>query len=307
MPMDQQKILDNIDGFHIEPTNICTLKCAGCARTRFINQWPQHWKNHSLDISHLLNFLDIDLTKLTITLCGNYGDPIYHPTFVDFVAQLKNRGSIIHITTNGSYRTKQWWNELTSVLTDVDCVTFSVDGMPSNFTQYRVNADWESIHQGMSIVANSQCRTTWKYIPFSFNVTDIESAKQLSQEIGIDNFFVNPSDRFDEQTEFLKPDKNLLSNRYEAQVAWKSNNTTDLKINPRCSNKKEHFITADGHYSPCCFSADYRFYYKTIFGKQKNMYDIQKYTFSQMLEQTSVIQFYQTLENHSVCQYSCPG
>jgi hypothetical protein len=51
----------NITGFHIEPTNICTLKCAGCARTKFIDQWPQHWKNHSIDIEKLLKFIDIEL------------------------------------------------------------------------------------------------------------------------------------------------------------------------------------------------------------------------------------------------------
>jgi acyl transferase domain-containing protein len=61
-------LLDNITGFHIEPTNICTLKCAGCARTRFIDQWPQHWKNQNLSIDSLLQFLDIDLTNKKILI-----------------------------------------------------------------------------------------------------------------------------------------------------------------------------------------------------------------------------------------------
>jgi organic radical activating enzyme len=305
--MLQKKTPNNLVGFHIEPTNICTLKCPGCARTRFINQWPQHWKNYSLNIDHLLRFLDIDLTGLKISLCGNYGDPIYHPEFVEFVTKLKQRGSVISITTNGSYRTKQWWKELTSVLTSVDHIIFSVDGVPTNFTQYRINADWSTIQQGMEISAESECQTSWKYIPFSFNSTDIESAEHLSQQLGIDRFFVDPSDRFDEETDFLKPDKDFLGSKYNTQVSWKLDMRSINTVSPKCVNRKEHFITADGHYSPCCFIADHRFYYKTQFGKEKNLYNIQGRTISQILEQPKVIEFHQTLNTQLACQFNCPG
>lgn len=306
--MLQKKPPDNLVGLHIEPTNICTLKCPGCARTRFINQWSQHWKNHSLDIDHLLKFLDIDLAGFKILLCGNYGDPIYHPDFVEFVTKLKQRGSVISIVTNGSYRTTDWWKALTSVLTSADCITFSVDGIPTNFTQYRINADWDTIKQGMQISAESACQTEWKYIPFSFNSADIESAEHLSQQLGIDRFFVNPSDRFDEETEFLKPNNTLLGTRYNLQASWKSAQMSSLKkVAPKCNNGKEHFITADGYYSPCCYLADHRFYYKTPFGKQKKLYNIQDHSISQILAMPTVIEFYQNLEQQSGCQFNCPG
>lgn len=306
--MPQKKPLSGLSGLHIEPTNICTLKCPGCARTRFINQWPQYWKNQSLDIDHVMNFLDIDLTDLKIQLCGNYGDPIYHPDLVDFVLKLKQRGSVISIVTNGSYRTIDWWKSLTSVLTSVDCVTFSVDGLPSNFAQYRINANWDTIKQGMEISANSACQTEWKYIPFSFNYQDIESARHLSGQLGIDRFFVDPSDRFDEQTDFLKHSDLPVGIRHKAQILWKSSATTNIKrVNPKCANKKQHFITADGYYSPCCFVADHRFYYKTQFGKQKNQYDIQTQSLSRILVQPAVIDFNQNLPGQSVCQFNCPG
>jgi organic radical activating enzyme len=195
----------HITGFHIEPTNICTLKCSGCARTRFINQWPQHWKNHSIDIDDLLTFIDVDLVGMKITLCGNYGDPIYHPNFIELITRLKERGAVISIVTNGSYKNQEWWEQLVSKLTSDDAITFSVDGTPENFTQYRVNANWESIRTGMQVVANALCHSEWKYIPFSYNQHNIEEVKQLSKDIGIKHFQVEFSDRFDEQTEYLKP------------------------------------------------------------------------------------------------------
>lgn len=299
-------MIEEVNGFHIEPTNICTLKCPGCARTRFINQWPQHWKNHNLDVEQLLNFLDVDLTNKKLVLCGNYGDPIYHPDFIGFVKRLKDRGAVLSITTNGSYKTQDWWKELVSNLNSLDLINFSVDGTPDNFTKYRVNADWDSIKVGMEVVSQSACDSSWKYIPFAFNQLDIESVEQLSQSIGIKNFRVEFSDRFDEQTHELIPDPSLIGARYISQVKWKSD-VPDLTVNPKCQSGREHFITAEGYYSPCCYLADHRFYYKTPFGKNKKQYDIRQHTLSKILQQPSTIEFYQTLDQHSGCQYNCPN
>lgn len=299
-------MIDLISQFHIELTNICTLKCPGCARTRFIDQWPQHWKNHNLNIDELLRFLDIDLTGKHIALCGNYGDPIYHPDFINVVQQLKNCGATISITTNGSYKKQEWWKELVSKLDSSDLINFSVDGTPDNFTKYRINADWESIKIGMDVVATAQCNSCWKYIPFLYNQSDIEQVEKLSQEIGIKNFRVEFSDRFDKKTQMLKPSTSMIGSRYVPQVNWKSNRS-DMTVNPKCKSGKEHFITAEGYYSPCCYMADHRFYYKTPFGKNKNQYDIRQHTLSEILQQPQTIEFYQTLDQHLGCQYNCPG
>jgi wyosine [tRNA(Phe)-imidazoG37] synthetase (radical SAM superfamily) len=255
----------DIAGIHLEPTNICTLKCSGCARTTFIEKWPQHWQNHSIDIDQLNKFLDIDLQNKTITLCGNYGDPIYHNQFHELISSLKSRGARLYIVTNGSYRTADWWNKTVAVLNNLDQIVFSVDGLPENFTQYRKNADWNSIHQAMQICAEATCKTEWKFIPFSFNENDIESARALSEKLGLDSFKVDPSDRFDNQNNYLKPLGNYIGTRYASRQSWQYNQT--LPIDPQCSDHQSHYISADGYYSPCCYVADHRFYYKTKFGK----------------------------------------
>ena len=294
-----------IQALHIEPTNICTLKCSGCARTRFIQQWPQHWRNHSLDVEVLMQFLNIDLTNIPVTFCGNYGDPIYHPDFVSMVQKFKQRKAQVTIITNGSYKKPEWWQELTSFLDKNDLIVFSVDGMPENFTQYRTNADWSSIQAAMTICAQAQCSTTWKFIPFLFNQNSIDQAQALSQQLGIDHFEISPSDRFDEQTEHLKPVNNLLGARYHDQQSWKNHNRSG-GVNAKCAAGDQHFITADGYYSPCCYIADHRFYYKTEFGKNKKAYNINNTSLTSILEQPAVVDFYQTLASIPACQYNCP-
>ena len=294
-----------IQALHIEPTNICTLKCAGCARTRFIQQWPQHWRNHSLDVEVLMQFLNIDLTNMPVTFCGNYGDPIYHPDFVSMVQKFKQRKAQVTIVTNGSYKKPEWWEELTSFLDKDDLIVFSVDGMPENFTQYRTNADWSSIQAAMTICTQAQCLTTWKFIPFSFNQNSIDQARTLSQQLGIDYFEISPSDRFDEQTEHLKPVNNLLGAKFNNQQSWKNHNRLD-GVDAKCAAGDQHFITADGYYSPCCYVADHRFYYKTEFGKNKKAYNINDTSLAGILEQPAVIDFYQTLDSIPACQFNCP-
>jgi len=298
-------------GFHIEPTNICTLKCSECSRTKFLDQWPKHWKNHSLDIDQLLNFLDIDLTQIPILLCGNYGDPIYHPEFIDFVTKLKQRGSLLHIVTNGSYKKESWWKDLCDRLTDQDIIQFSIDGSPENFIQYRVNGDWESIKIGIETCVEAQCQTEWKYIPFGYNIDSIEKTRVLAEQMKVDRFFIKPSNRFDEDTlPHLKiEDPQFLRNTHQAQINWKTASSKNFAVDPECYNNKSHYISASGYYSGCCKITDFNFYYKSHFGKNRSDYNIKNTTITEVLSQQKTIQFYNsilTAPEHG-CQFNCPG
>jgi len=300
-------LLSDVNGFHIEPTNICTLKCPGCSRTRFLKQWPQHWQNQSLNIDSVLNFLDIDLTGKKILLSGNYGDPIYHPELIDFVKKLKQRNVKIFLITNGSYRTESWWNDLCALLDEQDCVQFSVDGTPENFTKYRINADWPSIETAIKICARSQVRTEWKYIPFKYNEHSIDQAQSLANQLGVDAFVVNPSDRYDEQTlEFMPDNHELLGYKFGSKQSLHNNQLAQVEVSPRCQQGNQHFISSGGFYSSCCYLSDHRFYYKTLFGKNKNMFDIATTTLSQLLSKSGVIDFYQNIQHHQFCQFNCP-
>ena len=294
-----------IQGIDLEPTNICTLKCPGCSRTQFIEQWPQHWQNHSLDRSALMKFLDIDLSGLPVVMCGNYGDPIYHPDLVGMVRDLKQRGvAKIDLTTNGSHRKQSWWQEFTAELSADDVVTFSIDGIPENFTQYRINGDWPSILTAINECVKSPCKTAWKFIPFSYNQHDIEQARQLSQDLGIDSFEISLSDRFDEKTMHFKPNNELIGIRLENQQNWKKSILAKT-INPQCHSGTMHFISADGHYAPCGYSIDHRFYYKSEFGKNRKQYSIQNTTLSEILTRSQVTEFYNNLTQQPVCQFNC--
>jgi len=297
-------MFDNVKGFHIETTNVCTLKCPRCPRTEFLDTFgTKNWSNKHLNLEHFKNFLDIDITNITFNLCGNNGDPIYYTDLVPMVAWLKSKNAQVNIITNGSYRTVKWWNELSALLTSDDIVTFSIDGLPENFTKYRINADWKTIEQGIAVMAQSTTQLIWKYIPFAFNEHNIEQAKLLSEQLGFDKFLISLSDRWQENDEY-RP-KNFVGQRETSIMHWYGNRNS--MISPDCkNNNNEHFITADGFYTPCCYSADYRWYYKSEFYKQQENYDISKNTFSEILNRSK--EFFDTIETTKpqYCTFNCP-
>jgi MoaA/NifB/PqqE/SkfB family radical SAM enzyme len=297
-------MLDQLQGLHIEPTNMCTLKCPRCSRTEFIEKFPKKWANKNLNLDHLKSFLDIDLTDKKINLCGNYGDAIYYDRLFDMIKYFKLAGSHIILATNGSYKTVEWWAELGHLLDENDEVVFAIDGTPENFKNYRINADWNSISDGIKTLHQGSVKLAWQYILFSYNENDVEQTKILANDLGFDRFFILDSDRWDHGTEYLTPTKiNELS---QSKIHWKKQ-TIESKIDPICKNNNtSHYILADGFYTPCCWSAEHRWYYKTEFYKNREVYDISKTTITKVLNHLK--DFYSTLEDAKLnyCTFNCP-
>ena len=296
-------MLDQLQGLHIEPTNMCTLKCPRCSRTEFIKQFPNKWTNQNLNLDYLKSFLDIDLNNKTIDLCGTYGDAIYYDQIFDMIEYFKKSGANIYLATNGSYKTAEWWTRLGQLLTANDKVIFGIDGLPNTFTQYRINADWPSIELGINVLRDSPVQLVWQYIPFAFNETDIDVARALSTELGFNDFVIRPSDRWDRDDQ-LTPTKDLHPVN-QSKIEWKTKDITE--INPMCkTNHIMHYITASGFYTPCCFISEHRWYYKTEFYKNRDLYDISKTTITKVL--THLKDFYSTLEDAKLnyCTFNCP-
>ena len=166
----------------------------------------------------------------------------------------------------------------------------------------------------------ASCKVNWKYIVFSYNENNIDEARELSQHLGMDEFIVNNSDRWIDN-DWLKPSNYVKVNEESIFNSTTHNGGRDLNIkmwkekkdfaiNPSCrQTNKMHFISAQGYYMPCCWTGDYRFYYKSEFYKNRELYDISKTTISKLLAKESKLQnFYDTLEETKpeYCTFNCP-
>ncbi len=252
--MDQYRIRS----FNIEPTNRCVLACSECARTdnAFIRKNP---RDISLDV--LKNAFPLErreeLAGLKVNLCGAVGDSIYHKNLHGVLAYLKEAGLRIELETNGSFRSKEWWEATLGILTPQDSITFSVDGLEDTNHIYRKNARWADIEWAMRFCA-PRVRTTWKFIVFKHNEHQLDDAKALAASIGIKSIIFKKSSRF-RQIDALAPVENrfigVASRNRQSMAQVQSSDreviNEQLVIKPKCISGKNIAITATGFLFPC--------------------------------------------------------
>ena len=59
-------MLDQLQGLHIEPTNMCTLKCPRCSRTEFIETFkPKDWDNNNAHVGGSIDEYSFDKSWYT--------------------------------------------------------------------------------------------------------------------------------------------------------------------------------------------------------------------------------------------------
>lgn len=299
------ELFDSQPGLSIEPTSRCTLGCPRCGRTMLIEKFGKKaMPIVDLDPVLLDNFVDLKLSE--VFMCGNYGDPIYHRNFKELIQVCKKHAKRITIVTNGGHRSKKWWEEIVELFGKNDKIVFSIDGTPENFTKYRINGDWASTLIGINECVNSKAKTMWKYIPFSFNENTIEDARKLSIDLGIDEFYIRTSDRW-EKNDSLRPNNNDLSRQSsDFKEKYKDDRLSNsVALDPDCKTNQFHFINANGYYMPCCMLSDWRFYYKSQWWKNKEKHNIRTTKLSDQI--TNFNDFYKKLSivKPDYCVFNC--
>jgi len=185
--------------WHIEVSSICTLKCPRCTRAEV----PETLLNNQLTLQFFKEQIGEDTIKTIqkITFCGDDGDPIYAKEFLLICGWIKIINPTIHlvIVTNGSYKKKLWWMDLSRILNEYDEIQWSIDGWDqASNEQYRVNCDWDSILLGLHTFRtfNSKTYTTLATIIFKFNEDYLEYIRQLAMAYKIDQWQLTRSTKF---------------------------------------------------------------------------------------------------------------
>ena len=78
------------------------------------------------DLDDLKNFINCKSGEdfETMLLCGDYGDTIYYPELFRMIKMFRHKK--FKIATNGSYKTREWWTKLNSLLTKDDIVVLEL-------------------------------------------------------------------------------------------------------------------------------------------------------------------------------------
>ena len=186
----------------IELTTKCTLGCPACPRNN-PKDLKEDWDVGHLDTNIVKSFADTQSDRRYLFV-GCYGDPIYHPDFIEIIRYyaLKRKQFIIH--TNGSSKTQKWWDELTSTVDwsmyrPYQKFTFSVDGLEDTNHIYRINAKWKTVLRGMqsmgTLPKDKRPFLEWKMLVFPYNEHQVKEARELAMDIGFDQFTPVTSER----------------------------------------------------------------------------------------------------------------
>jgi MoaA/NifB/PqqE/SkfB family radical SAM enzyme len=294
--------------FHVEPTSRCTLECPLCDRTWFYETFKKR-NLHEINIDHIVSFIG---KNATISLCGNNGDPIYHSKFLELCKKFKDNNCSIHIHTNGTAKTKTWWNKLNSLLKQDDIITFAIDGLEDTNHLYRKNAKWKSIMSAVQTLKKRKFKMIWQFIPFNHNQHQIPHAKKLSKKLGFDNFQLKPSTRWLDKKE-LMPDRKYIDKRYKIQKEILNAPHSLFDMSPQClkNNLPKHnlYIDAEGDFYPCCFIGTYRYKYKSLFSPKSKKFNIKNNTIEKILENPKIKKFFTTTKHfnsaHECCKIHC--
>ena len=204
----------------IEVSSNCQAKCPGCIRHDVFNtetgtfSSPPKNLNLSVDVhNRLIDEIVGNVKQLTYD--GSFGDSPFHPDFLELIeySASKLKGDTepfgdeelgiispeykgIHdfiISTNGSYKTPEFWKKLGEILHEHlpgrHHVMFDLDGV-DNKTQnmYRIDTNYPKIIENAKAFISGGGSAVWKMIPFDFNEELEERAKELSKQHGFKYF-----------------------------------------------------------------------------------------------------------------------
>ena len=213
--------------WHLEPSSKCTLRCPRCPRAESNN--PVEWMNKEFSLEFFTRTFTKPLIEdhiKKISMVGDIGDPIYCHDLLDICRYIKdiNPNIRLQIVTNGSYKNKDWWQDLSLILNDRDIVVFSVDGFDNTSNNiYRVNSNWDSIMTGMKILTSSnRCYVKWAAIAFRFNQHQLLHMENLAREIGCDEFQITKSTKFGSKFDAYVTDQTTHDDELEPNQEWVS-------------------------------------------------------------------------------------
>ncbi|GAA4019004.1 hypothetical protein GCM10022408_36210 [Hymenobacter fastidiosus] len=239
-----------------EPTTSCNLRCPECPSglrsfTRPTGMLPDALFKRTIDELH---------QRLWYLIFYFQGEPYLHPNFLDLVQYAADKGIYTATSTNAHYLNDH--NARRTVESGLDRLIISLDGTTQEvYQQYRVGGKLDKVLEGTRNVVkwrkelkSSTPRIVFQFLVVRPNEHQIEEAKTLAKEMGVDDVWFKTAQIYDYQNGSpLIPTIDYYS-RYE-------NNGGTWNIKNKLLNhcwKMWHscVVTWDGLVVPCCFDKD---------------------------------------------------
>jgi MoaA/NifB/PqqE/SkfB family radical SAM enzyme len=210
-----------------------------------------------------------------VSFNGNLGDFASARDAVEIVEYLVQHRVPVHVNTNGSLRTPDWWRKLAQPSVTVG---FALDGLADTHHLYRQDTDWHKIIANAQAFISAGGQAVWRFVPFDHNRHQEDQCRQLAQDMGFAKF-ENIYDGRDSGPVFTRTGEyshrigtdsgpaghqpqveDLLANHitwFDSRTVKSHKDVPDLNL--RCIHKinREIYIAANGSVYPCCYLGFY--------------------------------------------------
>jgi MoaA/NifB/PqqE/SkfB family radical SAM enzyme len=242
----------------MDPTNVCQLRCPLCPTGLQVHDRESgHAQLHMLEklldeVGDYLFFIDF----------FNWGEPLLNTHLEDFINLANSRNVLSTISTNLSLQLSD--DRIRRLVTSgLREMIVSLDGASSETYQvYRRRGKFDLVCENMRRIVDMKRRlgsssplVTWQFLVFGFNEHEVEKARILAAEIGVDRILFRPA--------FLDVDRYPLPpEEKEAMAGWRpkdalyqiqSSSEADSKPHSRCGwHYTSTAVNWDGTVAPCC-------------------------------------------------------
>lgn len=293
--------LSQIKTIHLEVTQNCQASCPMCDRNQNGGALNPHIDLSELSLEDCKKIFTPEFVAQlnTMYMCGNLGDPIVARDTLEIFRYFRTHNPNIWLSmnTNAGARDEAWWEELAKIYNRKGAVIFSVDGLEDTNHIYRQGVNWQSVERSMRAFTSAGGRARWDFLIFEHNQHQVETAKQLSEDLGFEKFVAKKTGRFvttdtapkeshqavnkkgNETVELKKPDEKYQNRALKRQdVIISKYGTMDAYYDAApiiCKVKDEGslFITAEGLALPCCWTAGRMYKWWLKDPKQEQIWD----------------------------------
>jgi radical SAM protein with 4Fe4S-binding SPASM domain len=189
------------------------------------------------------------------------GEPYLNPSFLPMVAYANKKNIYTATSTNAHYLTDE--NAKKTIESGLDRLIISIDGTTQEvYEQYRVGGQLSKVLEGASRIVKwkKELKSKTPFVVFQFlvvkpNEHQIEEAKKLANQIGVDDIWVKTAQIYDFQN-----DPNQLIPTIDKYSRYKKTSSGTV-FKGRLANHcwrlwSDPVITWDGLVAPCCFDKD---------------------------------------------------
>jgi radical SAM protein with 4Fe4S-binding SPASM domain len=241
----------------VEPTTSCNLRCPECPSGLRSFTRPTGMLDQKL-FEKISDEIKSHAAYLTFYF---QGEPYLHPQFTEMVATAARQKLTTVTSTNAHYLTPE--NARKTIASGLSKLIISLDGVTQeSYSNYRIGGKLSTVLEGARTMMQmrQEMQSATPFVVFQFlvvraNENEIEAAKKLATEIGVDEIVFKTAQLYDyENGNELMPENEAFS-RYVRMPNGKYKLRGQL-LNQCWKMWHSCVVTWDGKVVPCCFDKD---------------------------------------------------